>query len=369
MSASFDPYFKWFGIPPDEQPPHHYRLLGISLFEDDCDVIQAAVDRQVIHLKMLRTGEHAPDAKQILNEVLKAEQCLLDKRKRTAYDATLKTHLHLDQPRSQNRGSQKGDAGKGPKPRAVMPARPGNATEQSSQSESPLPAAEVVAPFVSMGGKPASSVATQYKRRRRKNKSVWVLSATFAAAAAGLIVAGVVVLDRHRPRARPTSPPGGATVVADDSDEWLPGVTRSRHHPNATDHLKDPKPVQPRTEMVRDNDDGKLAVAGELPGKKASTSSDPQHQPPSLQDRRKAFIENMDTNHDAIVTRTEYSAGVKKRFNELDKNGDGVLDKKEWPHGQRATPEADYVDLLDQIFILLDQNQDECLTLEERESD
>ena len=30
---NFDPYHKWLGISPKDQPPHHYRLLGIDLFE------------------------------------------------------------------------------------------------------------------------------------------------------------------------------------------------------------------------------------------------------------------------------------------------------------------------------------------------
>ena len=25
-----DPYHVWLGIPPEEQPPNHYRLLGIA---------------------------------------------------------------------------------------------------------------------------------------------------------------------------------------------------------------------------------------------------------------------------------------------------------------------------------------------------
>ena len=29
MSADFDPYQKWLGIPPAEQPPTHYRLLNL----------------------------------------------------------------------------------------------------------------------------------------------------------------------------------------------------------------------------------------------------------------------------------------------------------------------------------------------------
>jgi len=41
----FDPYYKWLSIPPDEQPPDHYRLLGVRRFEADADVIAAAADR------------------------------------------------------------------------------------------------------------------------------------------------------------------------------------------------------------------------------------------------------------------------------------------------------------------------------------
>ena len=43
MSDAFDPYHRWLGIPPDEQPPHHYRLLGINAFETDPEVIRDAV--------------------------------------------------------------------------------------------------------------------------------------------------------------------------------------------------------------------------------------------------------------------------------------------------------------------------------------
>ena len=29
----FDPYHDWLGIAPKDQPPNHYRLLGVDLFE------------------------------------------------------------------------------------------------------------------------------------------------------------------------------------------------------------------------------------------------------------------------------------------------------------------------------------------------
>ena len=44
MAEAFDPYRKWLGIPVQDQPPNHYRLLGIELFEADPDVISNAAD-------------------------------------------------------------------------------------------------------------------------------------------------------------------------------------------------------------------------------------------------------------------------------------------------------------------------------------
>ncbi len=55
---SFDAYRKWLGIPREEQPPNHYRLLGIGLFESDVDVISNAADRQMAHVRSFQTGRH-----------------------------------------------------------------------------------------------------------------------------------------------------------------------------------------------------------------------------------------------------------------------------------------------------------------------
>lgn len=45
MQESFDPYYRWLGIPPKHQPPNHYRLLGLELFENDVEVIRDAAER------------------------------------------------------------------------------------------------------------------------------------------------------------------------------------------------------------------------------------------------------------------------------------------------------------------------------------
>ena len=50
MAEPFDALYQWLGIPPAEQPPHHYRLLGIQLYETSADVIFHAADRHLIRI-------------------------------------------------------------------------------------------------------------------------------------------------------------------------------------------------------------------------------------------------------------------------------------------------------------------------------
>ena len=90
MGPSFDPYHKWLGIPPEEQPPSHYRLLGIREFETDPDVIEAAADQRMGHLRRYQTSQHAELSQRLLNEVAAARICLLNPSKRAAYDEQLK---------------------------------------------------------------------------------------------------------------------------------------------------------------------------------------------------------------------------------------------------------------------------------------
>ena len=60
MTDHFDPYHRWLGISPDHRPPNHYHLLGIPLFESDADVIEAAADRQMTHVRSYQHGKHVP---------------------------------------------------------------------------------------------------------------------------------------------------------------------------------------------------------------------------------------------------------------------------------------------------------------------
>ena len=92
-TADFDPYHKWLGIPPEEQPPNHYRLLGLQVFESDPEVILGAVMRQSAHLKTYQLGQHAALTQKLLNEVSAAKVCLMDPQRKAAYDTRLRKEL------------------------------------------------------------------------------------------------------------------------------------------------------------------------------------------------------------------------------------------------------------------------------------
>lgn len=89
MAEEFDPYHKWLGIPPSEQPPNYYRLLGIELFESDIDVIESAADQRMAHLRTFQGGKNAQLSQNLLNEVSKARICLLKPTSKKEYDESL----------------------------------------------------------------------------------------------------------------------------------------------------------------------------------------------------------------------------------------------------------------------------------------
>jgi hypothetical protein len=88
--SAFDPYYTWLGIPPAEQPPHHYRLLGVQLFEANPQVIENAADRQMKHLQSFKIGARAADSQRLLTEVSAARVCLLDPASKAIYDQQLR---------------------------------------------------------------------------------------------------------------------------------------------------------------------------------------------------------------------------------------------------------------------------------------
>lgn len=89
--TQFDPYYKWLAIPPDEQPPNYYRLLGIRDFEDDPDVVEAAADQRIEFVQRMAKDDQGAAARKILHELSTARVCLLSENKKSVYDETLRT--------------------------------------------------------------------------------------------------------------------------------------------------------------------------------------------------------------------------------------------------------------------------------------
>lgn len=95
MSQEFDPYHRWLGIAPKDQPPNHYRLLGLSPFESDVEVIHNAADQRMRHVREFAIGKHSEHSQRILNEISRAKICLLDSAKREEYDAEIRVKLGI----------------------------------------------------------------------------------------------------------------------------------------------------------------------------------------------------------------------------------------------------------------------------------
>ncbi len=118
MTDSFDPYYTWLGIPPGEQPPNHYRLLGVREFEANTDVIANAADRQMTHVRTFQSGKNSKHSQHILNELAKAKICLLSPDKKQQYDDELRA-AHAATSRPPNK-----PATAAPKQRAAQIKRP-----------------------------------------------------------------------------------------------------------------------------------------------------------------------------------------------------------------------------------------------------
>jgi cytoskeletal protein RodZ len=96
--SDFDPYFKWLGIPLEDQPPNHYRLLGIPVFTNDADAIENAADQRMSYVRKFATGKRGLLTQKLLNELSQARVCLLDEKARSAYDQSLQDDLAANQP-------------------------------------------------------------------------------------------------------------------------------------------------------------------------------------------------------------------------------------------------------------------------------
>ncbi len=159
MSDNFDAYHQWLGIPKAEQPPNHYRLLGLTLFESDPKVIANAADRQMMHLRGMGISKHADRAQALLNELAAAKICLLKPEKKPAYDEVLRARLGQSQSAKQPPPLQAAP------PYASAPVNAASATAATMGAASHTAVASdlfgVAEPYISPVGSSHSSVANR----------------------------------------------------------------------------------------------------------------------------------------------------------------------------------------------------------------
>jgi hypothetical protein len=136
MSESFDPYHIWLGIPPKDQPPNHYRLLGIQELEEHTDVIDAAANRQTTYLHEMAAGPHRKESQQLLNEIAAARRCLLSPEQKLQYDAKLRAE-HAAAQAAQTAAVPVAQAVAPPVAQPVAPAVPFIDTGEFPSSELP----------------------------------------------------------------------------------------------------------------------------------------------------------------------------------------------------------------------------------------
>jgi hypothetical protein len=89
MNDRFDAYHQWLGIPPDEQPPDFYRLLGLARLESDTQLVATAAQRQVAKIKETASREHLALAQKLVKQIAKARSTLMDPKLRAQYNEQL----------------------------------------------------------------------------------------------------------------------------------------------------------------------------------------------------------------------------------------------------------------------------------------
>ena len=90
MLSDIDPYHQWLSIPPKDQPPDHYRLLGLARFEANVEVIARAAEKRLEYLRTLQTSAEAKECERLRGEMEHARATLLEPHRKAVYDALLR---------------------------------------------------------------------------------------------------------------------------------------------------------------------------------------------------------------------------------------------------------------------------------------
>jgi hypothetical protein len=150
VSGIFDPYHRWLGIPPKDQPANHYRLLAIEVFEADPEVIRDAAEQRIAHVRTYQLGQYSELSQRILNELATAKACLLNPATKAAYDESL---------RARQGGATGAASSPAAKPAGKPPAAPPPSDRPAAKSAVATPRPPRPAPTPSRPAKPAAPAA------------------------------------------------------------------------------------------------------------------------------------------------------------------------------------------------------------------
>ena len=216
MADDFDPYYTWLGIPPEEQPPDHYRLLGVRRYESNGDVITNAMDQRMHYLRSLQVGKRSALSQRILNEVSSASIVLLDPAKRAEYDQQLRAKEPKAAPAAPAAGAATVSATKTVRPLPMATSLPKAAPlPAQGTAAGPSAASHDAAVVVSSSGSAAGASA---RKKRGVFSSPAVIGGAAFAGVAVLGLIGMVVVLSLQKRPTPVPPKDRPTVVADKTN-------------------------------------------------------------------------------------------------------------------------------------------------------
>ena len=191
--ADFDPYLEWLGIPTQGRAPHHYRLLGLDLFESDPNIIAGAADRQIAHVRTFQNGPQGNIAQDVLNRLANARLTLLKPESKSAYDQKLKQRIHeMRAARAQAQGGN-------------PQSRPAVTTAQR------LPGS----PAVEISGAPITTAPPQ-KKGNPLVKMIFMITTWLSSAVAAVVVGYFIINSSWFPGNQPDPD------VIDDNDDGGP---------------------------------------------------------------------------------------------------------------------------------------------------
>lgn len=323
MSQPFDPYLKWLGIAPKDQPPNHYRLLGINPFTDDPEVIENSADREMAHVRTFQSGRHAELSQKLLNEIAAAKICLLDPQKKEAYDRALKAKLA---PAKKLAKAKPLAAGKS---KTAKPAQPKSPQTAASAGENlPDAAFKVAAPAVRPSG------------NNRRSPAPMIAAVAVGAVLVVAVVIYAVSTSNNRAEvagredaARAAMPPadeGGMETPADDpspqeaatsgdppSDDRAPTAVAPRQPAPENADVEDPvvEPPDPVAAQPPDESPDETPDDDATPIDESTTETDARHAVPAGPALEKAIAtvrEVFQSDADAAVTSEQKSTLARK---------------------------------------------------------